>query len=292
MTQNNNLSVLPFYTSLEEQLRYKDYAYGDSYPLYTPKGCVPPFQIMIPHGSKTVTYVVLMRRGIDHDTQVVGNQLSKLTAAGMVLQRYTDYDIIVYPSMQMTDIVQEEGHFYLEVFLNDGTVYFSDVFTMVGQTSGMLCIQWYDQQDLIMSGCRLVYNTLGGAALYRNTLYLATQLGKPEYEFDEEGETRDGLFYAEKMISQKRYKCTILASEYLCDVMRFIRLSDIVTVRDQSGNFYHCNTFLMTPKWETQGNLASVEIEFTTNTVAKKIGSAVDFLAEFNDDYNNDYDNV
>ena len=72
--------------------------------------------------------------------------------------------------------------------------------------------------------------------------------------------------------------------------MRFIRLSDIINVIDQYGNQYHCDTFLMTPKWETQGNLASVEIEFTCDTVAKKVGKGYPLLGAYNDDYNNDYD--
>ena len=40
-----NFSVLPFYDSLEEQNSKKNYAYGDVYPLYMPKGVILPFQI-------------------------------------------------------------------------------------------------------------------------------------------------------------------------------------------------------------------------------------------------------
>jgi hypothetical protein len=94
------------------------------------------------------------------------------------------------------------------------------------------------------------------------------------------------------MISEKRYKCSILAPEYLCDVMRFIRLSDFVDVLDQYGTMYHCDTFLCTPEWQEQGDLASVEIEFETDTVVKKIGkgySVPSSCADFNGDYNDDY---
>ena len=44
--RNNNLSVLPFYEDDNEQLHNRSYAYGDIYPLYTPMGTVPPFQII------------------------------------------------------------------------------------------------------------------------------------------------------------------------------------------------------------------------------------------------------
>jgi hypothetical protein len=69
--------------------------------------------------------------------------------------------------------------------------------------------------------------------------------------------------------------------------MRLIRLSDHISIRDSFGRLYKCDTFLFTPKWETQGDLASVEIEFQTNTVIKKLGSV--FRGDFNNDFNNDF---
>jgi surface protein len=132
--------------------------------------------------------------------------------------------------------------------------------------------------------------------LYRvkHFLYLATELGKPDYLFEEEGETRDGYFFPEKQLSEKVYRFTFVAPEYLCDVMRFIRLSDYVIVTDPYGREYKCDTFLITPKWLTQGDLASVECEFQTNTVAKKVGQSVSAveMGDFNNDYNDDYTNV
>ena len=70
-------------------------------------------------------------------------------------------------------------------------------------------------------------------------------------------------------------------------------MSDIVKVRDKFGRIYECDTFLITPQWQTQGDLASVEIEFTTSTVVKKIGKGylIQDDGSFNDDYNDDYDN-
>ena len=42
MNQSNNISVLPFYKNVDEQDRFRNYAYGETYPLYTPLGSVPP----------------------------------------------------------------------------------------------------------------------------------------------------------------------------------------------------------------------------------------------------------
>ena len=281
---NNNLGVLPFYADIDEQNHRRSYAYGQVYPLYTPMGSVPPFNFVIPHVSATISTVRVYRLWNNSYYDVK----STMTARGLQKVNYSSrgYDVIEYPSIAPHNITKDEGQHYLRITLSNGAVYYSDIFTVVGDLSGFLCLTWYDLQDFVMDDACIAYGSG-----YRNTLYLNTQLGKPEYEFNEEGETRDGFFFPEKQISEKKYKCNILAPEYLCDVMRFIRLSDIVEVLDQYGHRYNADTFLITPKWETQGDLASVEIEFTCDTVAKKIGFAVTGnLGDYNNDYNNDYD--
>lgn len=283
--RNNNLSVLPFYQNVDEQNHRKPYAYGEKYPLYTPLGSVPPFQLIIPHTTATISTVVLY----DAHTSQSQDIKAVLTAGGLTKKTFaTDgYDIILYPAIAPQNITIHEGQYFIHIGLSNGDIYTSDIFTVVGDVSGMIQVIWYDYEDLVMDGGRIAYSDG-----FKNHLWLPTLLGKPEYEFEEEGETRDGYFFPQKMISEKKYKCTFLAPEYLCDVMRFIRLSDVVVVRDNYGNEYRCDTFLITPKWEEQGDLASVEVEFTCDTVAKKIGRGyvVGNLGDYNDDYNNDYD--
>ena len=51
MIQNNNLSVLPFYTALDQQNHRQSYAYGETYALYSPSGYLLPFQIITTHST-------------------------------------------------------------------------------------------------------------------------------------------------------------------------------------------------------------------------------------------------
>lgn len=267
---NNNLSVLPFYTSTAFQDRNRPCAFGDVYPLYTPKNTVPAFQFITAHYGYGISSVALFKA----DGSLVSNTLlSAFTAGGFALYQFaTDgYDVYVCPSFTNGSILNDEGQYYLQVGLADGSLYYSDVFTVVGTVTGFISVEWYDKTDLVMDGERIVY-ALTGSGQFKNRVYLNTEIGKPEYVFEEEGETRDGLFFPEKMISEKTYKMTFLASEYLCDVMRFVRMADVIKITDNYGREYYCDTFLFTPKWETQGNLAAVEVEFQTNTVAKRIG--------------------
>lgn len=286
MIQNNNLSILPWYTSIKEQNHWKSYAYGDIYPLFAPADKLLPFQIMRNTRSNGITRVILYSK----DGKQVADITQFMKDAGLQVVRFQSlgYDIIVYPANLPLPINQFDGIYYCS--LSDGAqIWYSEMFTAVQDVSGYLKIEWYDVENLIFDAGQIVYQNPG----FRNVLYLCTELGKPEYKFEEEGEERDGYFFPKKQISEKTYKCTILAPEYLCDVMRFIRMADYIRVTDKYGRIYDCDTFLITPKWQTQGNLASVEIEFETATVVKKIGRGyiIKTQGDFNKDFNNDFKN-
>ena len=285
MIQNNNISVLPWYTSIEQQNHRKSYAYGTIYPLFTPKRTLLPFQIMRNTSSRDITRAQLY----DKNGVLFADITTALKETGLQIVPFASlgYDVIVYPSLLPFAIDTPDGIYYAR--MTDGVnVWYSEMFTIVGDLSGYLKIEWYDVENFVFDAGQIVYQN----PKFHNVLYLSTELGKPEYTFEEEGETRDGYFFPEKQISEKTYRCMALAPEYLCDVMRFIRMSDKVFVTDKYGRQYDCDTFLITPKWQTQGDLPSVEIEFETATVAKKIGRGyitTGRKGDFNNDFNNDF---
>ena len=287
MIQNNNISVLPWYTSIEQQNHRKSYAYGAIYPLFAPADRLLPFQIIRNTRSNNVTSVVLYEK--------TGKQVANITTymkeTGLQIVRFANYgyDVIVYPGLLPMALDFPEGRYMIGI--NDGVQwYYSDVFTWIsGGMDGYLCVEWSDAANMEVDGGQIVYE----GVQFKNRVYVCAELGKPEYKFEEEGEERDGYFFPEKQISVKTFKCTILAPEFLCDVMRFIRMADYIHITDKYGREYDCDTFLITPKWQTQGDLASVEIEFKTNTVVKKIGRGyiISNKGDFNDDFNNDFKN-
>lgn len=286
MTQNNNISPLPWYSSIDEQNHRLSYSYGEVYPLFAEADLLLPFQIIRDTRSNAVTNVKLFKI----DGTEVATITSEMQEVGLRVVRFESlgYDVILFPAiLPMSSLNMFSGQYYLT--LTDGVdTWYSEVFTIVQDMSSYLKIEWYNEENLVFEGGQIVYTN----PRYHNFLYFASELGKPEYTFEEEGENRDGYFFPEKQISEKTYKCTILATEYLCDVMRLIRMADYVRVTDKYGRVYDCDTFLMTPKWEVQGNVASVEIEFETDTVIKKIANyqTIAQHGDFNDDYNVDYD--
>ena len=266
MILNNNLSVLPWYTSIEQQNARKWWVYGRIYPLFTPAMFILPFQIMREHRAGTTidSFKIYTKDGQEYGdfTNEINERITFKSFESW------GYDVIVYPGLLPLFTVFPNGQYYAT--LSDGTqTWYSEIFTVVNDIEPYLKIEWWDVEDFVMDAGTIVYTD----------------------PFDEEGETRDGYFFPIKQISEKHYRFKFFASEYLLDVMRFIRMADYARIT-YHGQTYKLDTFLITPEWEDNGDVASVEAEFDTATVAKKIGRGyiVPDGGDFNDDFNNDYD--
>lgn len=287
MIPNNNFSVLPWYSSIEQQNARKWWVYGRVYPLFTQAGFILPFQIMVPHVTTPNVASVLLYNA--NTNTIVTNITSNLTGGGMTTKQFSQfgYDIVVYPGLLPIISSLNNGRYYLVATINS-TTYYSEIFTVVNDIQPYLKITWWDEADFVMDAGTIVYESPS----FRNVLYLHSDIAKPQYQFEEEGENRDGYFFPTKQISEKRYRFNFLASEYLLDVMRFIRMADHARI-EYHGQTYSLDTFLITPEWEDNGDVAVVEAEFDTATVAKKLG--VGYIraqrGDFNDDFNNDFYN-
>lgn len=288
MIPNNNLSVLPWYSSIEQQNARKWWIYGRVYPLFTPAGFLLPFQILLPYrSSPSMSACVLY----DANTNAVvdSSVAAKLNNTGFAFKQFSSlgYTIAVYPGLLPAFTSLDNGRYYLRITIN-GVYYYSEIFTVVNDIQPYLKITWWDLDDFTMDAGTIVYKN----PTFKNVLYLQSDLAKPEYPFEEEGETRDGYFFPTKQISEKRYRFNFLASEYLLDVMRFIRMADYAEI-EYHGQRYSLDTFLITPEWEDNGDVAAVEAVFDTATVAKKIGLGYVKAqrGDFNDDFNNDFNN-
>ena len=202
----------------------------------------------------------------DRGGNEVSNIITELLDAGMVTKAYGDIDVVVFPGeMSVLDSLAN-GQYY--IWMTDGVYnWYSEVFTVVNDIQPYLKIEWWDNEDFVMDAGVISYEQPD----FHNILYLPSDLAKPQYNFSEEGEDRDGYFFPIKQISEKVYRFSFFAPEYLLDVMRLIRMADYVRV-EYHGQIYDVDTFLITPEWEDNGDIAAVDAEFTTATVAKKIG--------------------
>lgn len=174
-------------------------------------------------------------------------------------------DYIVHKGEETALLEGFTDKMYLE--LSDGIdTWYSAYF---GFCEPCMKIEWYDAEDFVFDAGAIAYSDG-----FKNEMYFNAEIGMPEYEFEEEVAERNGYQFPISQISYKKYKFSILVPEEVCDAMRFIRLSDYVKITTSEGT-YDATSFLMTPTWQEQGYLAEVACEFTTDTVAKKIGKGV-----------------
>ena len=290
MNPLNNLSVLPFYSSLSEQNARKWWTYGRIYPLFAPASFLLPFQI-IAKFDEGVTPTIFASELVSTKGERIVNIVEINNNIDIV--NFGDYYIIAFRALTpiiSVNIPEGQYHLNIGIGLGFGVVqsFVSEVMTVVNDMTPYLKITWWDNEDLVFDAGRVMYKN--GSTQYKQWLYLNSDIAKPEYIFEEEIENRDGFAFPVKQISEKKYKFSFLASEYLLDVMRLIRMADYIEI-NYAGKTFHPDSFLITPEWENQGDVAVVNAEFETDTVIKKLG--VGYIrptgGQFNIDYNEDY---
>lgn len=276
---NNNISPLPFYDNLALQNHRKDYAFGQVYPLITYKNMLLPFQVVFASGT-SIGWVRLYNfntgKFIDISTSMKEN--------GLTIKSYTGFKVLKYPGTLPVVEIKHEGLYYLAISISGLTIY-SDVFTVCNRVDDYLLLEYSNSYNFELKGGMVDFSDN-----FKFRCYLNTQIGKPEYDFEEEATERMGYTFIESQVSKKIYKFTFLAPEYLCDALRIVRLCENKQITSKLQT-YDLTTFSMEPEWEDQGDLAAVECEFETDTVIANIGGYTPELVggDFNEDYNNDF---
>ena len=277
MNINNNFTPLAWHKGdIELQSNRATYAFGHIVPLLASSTTFIPFQIIAATGLIDQSTCDVRLRKVDGTDAIGSNIRSRF---GLVKVARTNYDVIIYNGTNLGTALPI-GQYYLTITSGQNTWY-SDVVTIVSDTTKMTKITWWDEPALqsgvgvteFGAGCIVYkYPVSGSTVQYKNYMYFLEELGMPEYTVEEEGEQRDGLFYSSKILSGKKYKMQIAQlSETMCDALRFVHLSDFVTVVDGYQRTYNCDSVLVTPEWQS-GAVASASVEITTDTFVKQVG--------------------
>ena len=278
---NNNISPLPFYDNISLQNHRKDYAFGQIYPLVIHRNMLLPFQFCVSSGS-SINQAYLYSA----DGKYIANILAELKENGLAVKSYTGFKLIKYPGTLPVNSIKHEGQYYIRLRSSSGKYFYSDVFTVYNRVDDYLELEYTNSYNFELKNGLVDFSDN-----FKFKCYLPTQIGKPEYEFEEEATERMGYTFIESQVSKKLYKFTFLAPEYLCDALRIVRLCNDKQITSK-GQVYDLTTFNMKPEWEEQGDLAAVECEFETDTVISNIGGYEPELlgGDFNNDFNNDFD--
>lgn len=280
---NNNLSPLPFYDNIELQNHRKDYAFGQIYPLITYNNMLLPFQIVIPIEYGTFIFHIYI---YNYNTGEYVDITNSMNENGLTIKTYDTFAVIKYPGLFPITEIKQEGLYYLEIDML-GHAYYSDIFTVTNRVDDYLLLEYSNSYNF-----ELKNGIVDFSDNFKFKCYLNTQIGKPEYSFEEEATERMGYTFVESQVSKKTYRFTFVAPEYLCDALRIVRLCENKQITSKLQT-YDLTTFNMKPDWEEQGDLAVVECEFETDTVIANIGGYKHELVggdfnnkEFNNDFN------
>ena len=278
---NNNISPFPFYDDISLQNHRKDYAFGQIYTLVIYKNMLLPFQFCVSSGTSVSEAKLYTVGGV-----LAADILSNLKENGLVVKSYTGFKLVKYPGTLPVNAIKHEGQYYIRLRLNSGKYFYSDIFTVYNRVDDYLELEYSNSYNFELKNGMIDFSDS-----FKFKCYLPTQIGKPEYDFEEEATERMGYTFIESQVSKKLYKFTFLAPEYLCDALRIVRLCNDKQITSK-GQVYDLTTFNMKPEWEEQGDLAAVECEFETDTVISNIGGYEPELlgGDFNNDYNTDFD--
>ena len=282
MTPNSNLSPLPIYDTLNEQYHNRPYSYGEVICLIADSRRILPFQSPIDLTSISITTVEL----ISKDQATTIDITTSIVTAGLSIKAFTDYNLLIFPSITQLSITIAPGQWYLKYTFNDDIKY-SEVFTsIVAPEDTYIKIIYWGEVNIEYKGGEIDYNDD-----YKNYIYVDSYIGKPEYPLLEELDNRDGYTYIKHQISEKRFQFEFICAEYMADALRILNLHDHIQINLPDGRIYDVENALVTPKWDEVGYKAIETIEFDVgDTIIKKIGYGVK-RGDYNDDYNNDYSN-
>lgn len=258
-TPNNNFNILPWYTSLEKLNSKKWYAFGQTWPLICPNDSILPFQFIVPGMITSVSTITL----ITPDNIVTNTSVQPV----IIANEKAGYSVImVHPGITSLGTTLKIGQYRAQLVIGLDTFY-SEMFTVVDNISDYIKLTYWNDENLYYNGGEVNYSNN-----FKYTMYICSTIGKPEYEFEEELTKRAGYKFLESQTSNKIYKFNFVAPEFICDAMRLIRLSDYIKL-EYDGDSYNALSFSYEPKWETQGDLASVDVEFDTDAIIQKLVS-------------------
>lgn len=274
------LSPLKFYDDYRKQNRYKSFAYGHVAPLITVCNTISPFQLLV-SGKASEVYV----RSANTNERITDNVLARFKSAGLEDVEVDGYKVLLFRGIfPLEDILAFEGRYWLEIKAGDW--YYSEVFCYTNTDAGLISIDyWNDEGDF-----RLKNGVVTFTSNFRFKLWLNTELGKPEYSFEEEATKRLGYSFIESQVSKKTYKFNTVVPEYICDAMRIIRLCSNKQITC-NGEVYDAITFNMDVDWQDQGDLASVNCDFDVDNIIVNLGGFKHepLGGDFNEDFNADF---
>lgn len=267
---NNNYSILPWYSSTDKQYgaslqRRGLYDGIGQWGILCPEQRLPCFQV-IRTGSALEDPITTFNI-ISIETGNTIDLMGYINLSGLVVESFTDYDIISYPALtDMTDITIGEGQYY--AVMSDGTnTWYSEIFRVEPKLSKHVKLQFWHDEPFIIQDYHISY-----ASPYLSTVYLDTAINKPKYTWDDEIVDRDGYPFFVYGVSVKVFRMNVLLPEYMADALRILPHHHYKTFTYDGITYYVTYLKITQGDWIDQGHLCPFEFEFHTDTAVQTTG--------------------
>lgn len=280
-----NTGVLPFYEAEKWMLHNRAYSYGSPSPFVEQLGILPPFQFSTALDEIGFVNPTLIRLsdGMEFNIQV---PLLLTGLTGETVATSGDeigYNLTIYPGSAALPVSGlTEGVYNIRFEDNMGHLFYSEYFSWIQglqYRNDYIKIEWWHNEDMVFSGGKIQY-----VFPYKQRIWVQSDIGKPDYLVEEKVVNRDGVDFATQTISYKRRKFQFLATEAMLDSMYLIRAHDSKVVTHMQkvigeGDFDKIYSFLLTPEWLEQGDIATVDVEFRYDKVVVTNGRDYEDLA-------------
>lgn len=250
-------------SSADMQLHRQHYAYGAISPVLSGVNMMPPFQLVVDDevDLSALSFVNL-------STEVSTNVFSGAVSAGLTRVQFSGsdpYTVVAFSGLSpIPGALFSVGDYYAQLTLSDGSIYYSEVFRMCADVDLLTKITYCHAENMLVPDGRIIYESpLQGFQMF---VYLHTTIGKPEYVYENQVETRDGKNFPVRQIRYKRFRFEAIWPEHILDAFSLAPLHDFVEIIDK-GTTYEVDEIDIEVNWQEQGNLAAVTIEFRTDTV-------------------------
>lgn len=287
------LSPLKFYDNISKQNRYRSFAYGHVAPLITNPNVVTPFCINLgtQNAGKAHSISEVWLYNANTNSRI-GNYTEKFIDAGLHIEEINGCVMIWFLGLfPLTGTIDYEGQYFIEIKEVSHEPIFSEVFCFSINVDDCLKIEYWNPEGNFYIGGK--YPIFPSERAFHNIVLLKSELGKPEYSFEEEATKRLGYSFIESQVSKKTYKFNTVIPEYLCDALRIIRLCSKKQITSR-GETYNAMSFDIEVEWQEQGDLASATCEFDVDNIITNLGGfkyealGGDYNSDYNDDFNNE----
>lgn len=250
--------------------------------MYAPNGWIIPFQIKTPNNSTGIH----LAQTVNVETGATLDITGLMTGEGLEHVVYPErtYNAVRYKAITNVDVIPKGFH-YLELTVNVGEAkktYYSEVFNVV-DNRGFMRLSFWHNEDFELPNFHFSF-----PEGWKFFAFLKTELGKPEYLYEDFIHRRDGYNFAEKIVSVKRYRFEVLAGEPMWDGLRLARLFNFITIQSGIRNFPVYELELEV-EWEETGYTGIGTFTADTGNVVISTGKGRALAGDFDESFNKDF---